>query len=134
MFLLRSAFWLTIVIMLIPADPETGDAPRLTVVETVMAMRATVADLSGFCDRNPDVCVTGGAAVQLIAEKAQTGAEIVYRFITGDEPEGGIDMAPGAPGAPTGIDMAPGAKGPRRGTLTTDDLALPWQGGPDDPA
>ena len=134
MFLLRSAFWLTIVIMLIPADPETGDAPRLTVVETVMAVRATVADLSGFCGRNPDVCVTGGAAAQLIAEKAQNGFDLLYRYVTGDEADGGIDMAPGAPGAPTGIDMAPGAKGPRGGTLTTDDRALPWQGSGDDPS
>ncbi len=139
MFLLRSAFWLTIVIMLIPADPESGEAPRVTVAEAMGALRDTVTDLSGFCDRNPDVCVTGGAAAQMIAEKSQNGIEIVYRYVTGEE-SGGIDMAPGAPGAPSGIDMAPGAhgapagKGPRRGTLTTDDLALPWQGDLDDPA
>lgn len=134
MFLLRSAFWLTIVIMLIPADPETGDAPRVTLVEAAMAVRATVADLSGFCDRNADVCVTGGAAAQMIAEKAEHGVDIVYRYLTGTAEGSGIDMAPGAPGAPSGIDMAPGTKGSRPGTLTTDDVALPWQGGPDDPA
>ena len=126
MFLLRSAFWLTIVIMLIPADPETGDAPRVTMVEAAMAVRATVADLSGFCDRNQDVCVTGGAAAQLIAEKAQNGVDLIYRYVTGSED---------AP-ADGGIDMAPGARNPadRGGTLTTDDVALPWQGGADDPA
>jgi len=128
MFLLRSAFWLTIVIMLIPADPETGDAPRVTMVNAMMAARATVADLSGFCERNPDVCVTGGAAIQLIAEKAENGVELVYRYVTGAGDDavstGSIDMAPGAPPM----------RGDRDGTLTTDDLALPWQGTPDDPA
>ena len=131
MFLLRSAFWLTLVIMLIPADPQTGDAPRVTVVQAVEAVQATVADLSGFCERNQDVCVTGGAAIQIIGERAEQGVDLIYRYVTGDGADDGIDMAPGAP---TGIDMAPGHKGPRRGTLTTDDIALPWQGSPDDPA
>ena len=54
--------------------------------------------------------------------------------MTAEAGDGGIDRAPGAPGAPTGIDMAPGAKGPRGGTLTTDDRALPWRGSADDPS
>ncbi len=119
MFLLRSAFWLTLVILLIPADPQTGEAPRVTMANAVMAVRATVADLSGFCDRNPDVCTTGSAAFQMVAEKTSDGIDLILRTISGDEAaapdDGGIDMAPGAP---EGI----------RGTLTTDDRALPWQG------
>ncbi|HET7715774.1 MAG TPA: DUF5330 domain-containing protein [Bauldia sp.] len=112
MFLLRSAFWLSVVILLIPADPETGEAPRVSVVNAFMAVRATVADLSGFCDRNPDVCVTGGAAIDIFAEKAGNGVEMIYRYIDGD----GSEAAD-----PTDSEG-------RRGTLTTEDLALPWQG------
>ncbi len=116
MFLLRSAFWLTIVILLIPADPQSGEAPRVTVVNALMAARATVADLSGFCDRNPDVCMTGSAAIGVLAEKAGNGVETIYRYL-GDDGAGTVD-----------------AEG-NRGTLTTDDLALPWQGkAPDDSA
>ena len=112
MFLLRSAFWLTIVILLIPADPQSGEAPRVTVVNALMAAQATVADLGGFCDRNPDVCVTGSAAIDVFAEKAGNGVEMIYHYF--GEPED--------------------AEG-NRGTLTTDDLALPWQGEvPDDSA
>jgi hypothetical protein len=111
MFLLRSAFWLTIVILLIPADPETGEAPRVTVVNALMAARATVADLSGFCDRNPDVCVTGGAAIEIFAEKAENGLDMIDEYF-GDAEDGA---------------EPPDGDG-NRGTLTSDDLALPWQG------
>jgi hypothetical protein len=125
MFLLRSAFWLTIVILLIPADPDTGEAPRVTLVNAVSAVRATVADFSGFCDRNPDVCLTGSAAIQLVGEKAEDGIELIYHYLGGT----------GESGAGGGIDMAPGAPEEVRGTLTTDDVALPWRGdAPDDPA
>jgi hypothetical protein len=105
MFLLRSAFWLTIVILLIPADPESGEAPRVTIVNAFMAAQATVADLRGFCGRNPDVCITGSAAVDVFAEKAGNGIELIYDYFgEGKDTEG------------------------NKGTLTTDDIALPWQG------
>ena len=117
MFLLRSAFWLTIVILLIPADPQSGEAPRVTLVNALMAARSAVADMSGFCDRNPDVCVTGGAAIDVFAEKAENGVQMIYRYL-GDE-------GTSEPADPQGDG----------GTLTTDDLALPWQGEvPDDSA
>jgi len=108
MFLLRAAFWLSIVVLLLPADPRSDSpAPRVTMIEYLLAGRAVVADLSHFCDRNPDVCVTGSAAFQVFAEKAQTGARLLYRYIDGE----------GEAGNP-----APG-----QGTLTGDDLAPTWQ-------
>jgi hypothetical protein len=111
MFLLRAAFWLTIVILLIPADPQSGEAPRITLVNAFMAARATVADLSGFCERNPDVCVTGGAAIDVFAEKAENGVRMLYRYFDEEDGEDG-----GADGAAN------------HGTLSPDDLALPWRG------
>ncbi len=107
MFLLRSAFWLTVVILLIPADPQSGEAPRITVLNALAAAQATVADLSGFCERNPDVCTKGSAAAELLAEKAGNGVEMVYRYLGGSAP-------------------ADGEANP--GTLTPEDLAQPWVG------
>jgi hypothetical protein len=107
MFLLRAAFWLTVAILLIPADSQTGEAPRVTIVNAFLAAKATVADLSAFCERNPDVCVTGGAAFDLFAEKAQSGARMLYRYL--DKP------------------ADPMAE-PGKGTLSEDDIALPWKG------
>jgi hypothetical protein len=85
-FLLRAAFWLTVVLMFIPANPKTGaDAPRVTLVQAFVAARATVADFSGFCERNPDVCTTGSAAFQLLAQKAENGVRLLYRYLDGSK-------------------------------------------------
>jgi hypothetical protein len=108
MFLIRAAFWLTIVLLLIPGDPKTGaEAPRVTVFQAFVAARATIADLSAFCDRNPDVCVTGSAAFQLFAEKAENGVRMLYRYFDRSE-EGPVDE--------TG------------GTLKREDLLPAWRG------
>jgi hypothetical protein len=109
MFLIRAAFWLSVVILLIPADPQVGEeAPRVTVIEALVATKATIADLSSFCDRNPDVCVTGGAAAQLFSEKAQNGVRMLYRLF--DE---GEDPAPAeASDTLTKEDMLPTWRGP----------------------
>jgi hypothetical protein len=109
MFLIRAAFWLSVVVMLIPADPETNSpAPRVSFIEGLVAARAVAADLSNFCERNPDVCVTGNAALQVFAEKAQNGAKMLYHY----------------------LDQDPGESAPKddQGTLTGDDLAPQWQG------
>ena len=75
MVLLRTAFWLSLVILLIPAAPSgdgvrpqtagTGDAPT--------AAQAAVREAAGFCERNPRACAAGGAALAAFG-KAQTGA------------------------------------------------------------
>jgi len=81
-FLLRAAFWLTVVLMFIPGNPETGaEAPRVTLVQAFVAARATVADLSG----NPDVCTTSSAAFQLLAAKAENGVRMLYRYLDGSK-------------------------------------------------
>jgi hypothetical protein len=114
-FLMRVAFWLSVVVWMIPADPKTGaDAPRVTLVEAFVAARATVADLSGFCARNPDVCVTGNAAAQIFSDKAETGARMIYRYFN----DAGA-------AAPADGDADPAAV---QGTLTPDDMAPAWHG------
>ena len=91
MFLIRAAFWLSLVVMLIPADPDSGqEAPRVSAMQAFFAAKATVADMSGFCERNPDVCTTGGAAFRVFAEKARSGARTLYDYFGNDsaaEPE-----------------------------------------------
>lgn len=114
-FLMRVAFWLTVVVMLIPADPKTGaEAPRVTLVQAFFAARATIADLSAFCTRNPDVCVTGHAAAQMFSDKAETGARMLYQYFN-DE---GTATDPAA--APKDNAL--------QGTLTPADLAPAWRG------
>lgn len=108
MFLIRAAFWLSVVIMFIPADLQSNSpAPRVTVIETLVAGRAVVADFSNFCERNPDVCVTGNAAFHVFAEKAQSGARMLYRYLD-QSFDGGVKD--------------------EHGTLTGEDRLPTWQG------
>jgi hypothetical protein len=109
MFLIRIVFWLSIVVILLPGDPQSDTPPpRVTVFETLSSFRAVAADFSGFCDRNPDVCVTGGTALKAFAEKAQNGARVLFRYL--DE---GVD--------PVGTEDD-------QDTLTDRDRSPAWQG------
>jgi len=82
MFLVRAAFWLAVVVLLLPGDPNSGaDAPRVTAVEALMATRSAVADFSGFCERNPDTCATGSTAVQVFVSKVRYGADLISGYI-----------------------------------------------------
>jgi hypothetical protein len=116
-FLIRSAFWLCLVILLIPGDPASGTAaPRVTLGQAFSAAGATIADLSGFCGRNPETCETGGIALAMIGEKAWQGAEFLITAIADNI--GGADED-AAPAAGTGTLTS--------GTLTEADLLTPWQ-------
>jgi uncharacterized protein DUF5330 len=108
MFLLRAGFWLTIVVFLLPGDPETGEAPRVGAFQALSAVQATATDLSSFCRRNPDVCATGSAAVEILSEKFRNGARLIQNAL-----DGGHE-----------------ASAPAADTLTHDDVAPPWRGAP----
>ncbi len=111
MFLIRAAFWLSVVIMFIPADPQAGTpAPRVSAIETLVAARTAVSDMSAFCDRNPDACVTGGAAFQLFVDKAENGARILYKYLE------------------KATSKADPQAASSRGTLTNQDVAPAWRG------
>ena len=88
-FLLRVAFWLSLAILLIPADPEIA-AERsggrdVSTFEAIGAAHSTYEDVKGFCGRNPSTCDIGRVALDTFAAKARTGARWVSRQL-GDEP------------------------------------------------
>lgn len=83
MFLIRAAFWLSLVIALIPVNPEDlGEGQRaVSTGETLSAAQAMVADLAGFCDRNPQTCGTGRELFSQFGAKAKNGARYVYEYL-----------------------------------------------------
>lgn len=101
-FLLRVVFWLSVVILFLPGDPD-GNAPRVGLFQALGAARATVADLAGFCGRNPEVCDTGHSVVEVMGDKARYGVRQLRDYLDGED------------GAPAG-------------TLTPEDVAAPWHG------
>jgi hypothetical protein len=82
-FLLRTAFWLTLVLVLIPIGSEKESTPVETInpVSAYLAAQATVSDIGGFCDRNPLACETGGNALTAIGSRARDGARMVYEYL-----------------------------------------------------
>lgn len=79
MFLLRAVFWLSIVVLLIPGDPAGGrEAPSVSAIDAILAARGAIADLSGMCTRQPEVCDHGGAALSAFGAKARYSATYLY--------------------------------------------------------
>lgn len=116
MFLLRTAFWLSVVIFLIPVDhaaeqqAQTARVQPIGAFEAASAAQATLSDMSGFCGRNPTACEIGGRVATTFMLKAQTGARLVYDF---------IDRSLADKSGSTRVD---------HGTLTSTDLAPAWRG------
>jgi hypothetical protein len=83
-FLLRVAFWLSIVLVLLPSG-TASKAPQSTAsvgaIETLSAAGAAVSDMSAFCDRQPDACEVGAQAAVAFGQRAQAGAKMVFDFI-----------------------------------------------------
>ncbi len=82
-FLLRTAFWLTLVLVLIPigSGEDTSTDENINPAEAYFAAQATISDFSGFCQRNPDACQTGSEALTAIGSRARDGARIVYEYL-----------------------------------------------------
>ncbi len=82
-FLLRVAFWLTIVLALLPSGGGAQQSAQAKVgaTDAVVAASAAVSDMSSFCERQPDACVVGAQTAVAIGQRAQAGARMVYDFL-----------------------------------------------------
>jgi hypothetical protein len=123
-FLLRMAFWLGLVLVLLPRDkaPEGDKGPQIGASEAVSAATAAVSDMSQFCTRQPTACEVGGQAAAVIGQRAQDGAKKLYRIITdkrAPDHTGSID------GMSSGEEALP-ADSQQHDTLTPEDLQAEW--------
>jgi hypothetical protein len=82
-FLLRMAFWLSVVCVLLPSGTKsTSPDANIDATQAVTLASAAVSDARGFCDRQPDACVAGGKVAVALGHKAEAGARTIYEFIT----------------------------------------------------
>src|SRR5262245_35365239 len=83
-FLIKVAFWLAIVIILMPNGEKHATAPTAEVgtTEAVSAASAAVSDMRGFCARQPDACTVGSQVAVALGHKAQAGAKMLYEFLS----------------------------------------------------
>jgi Family of unknown function (DUF5330) len=123
-FLIRAAFWLSVVLVLLPtgSSKPTALAQRSEIgaLEAVSAASATMSDMGQFCTRQPEACAIGSQAATVLGQRAQAGAKMVYEFINERMETGSIAHK----SAPSG---ARDAKAFQH-TLTPTDLAPPWRG------
>lgn len=127
-FLLRMAFWLTIVCVLLPGTGEKAQSPeaKIDAVQAVTLASAAVSDMRGFCDRNPDACVVGGKVATAISHRAEAGARTIIDFVSNkladNKPAPAEELARVVPVTATG---AIGTS-VNHGTLTHADLKPVW--------
>jgi Family of unknown function (DUF5330) len=107
-FLLRMAFWLCVVCMLLPSGGKTTSPDaQIGASEAVTLASAAVSDARGFCERQPDACVTGGKVAVALGHKAEAGARTLYDFVTKLREKSAEKAKPGSEGTLTPADMTP---------------------------
>ena len=115
-FLLRVAFWLTVVLVLLPsAGKQPTPKTEVGTAEAISAARAAVGDLRTFCERQPEACSIGSQAAVAIGHRAQAGAKMLYEFLNeqlGPQPTDAVGST---------------GKGSQH-TLTASDLEPTWRG------
>jgi len=120
-FLLRMAFWLGLVLVLLPRDatPESNKLPQVGASEAISAATAAVSDMTQFCTRQPTACEVGGQAAAVIGHRAQDGARKLYRIFTDRHPD-----QTGSIGDDTENTLPTGSSA---NTLTAEDLRAEWR-------
>jgi hypothetical protein len=83
-FLLRMAFWLGLVLVLLPTGktPDADKGPQVDPAQAVTAAGAAVADMAQFCNRQPQACEVGGQAASVVGARVQAGARKAIQFFT----------------------------------------------------
>jgi hypothetical protein len=124
-FLLRMAFWLTVILVLLPSG-GSQPTPKVNVsaIDAMSAAKATVVDMGSFCGRQPEACTVGSQAAVAIGHRAQAGAKFLYEYL--NEHLGPHDG--GATVSTAGKTVPPPVSRPSQHTLSPADLAPPWRG------
>ncbi len=129
MFLLRLAFWILVVCLLLPSDRD--DNRRL-----MTSAGRTFSDVRGFCDRNPDVCQDARAIATSAVSKLRSGAELLQVWLAPEQPNPPAAVSPDAK-APAAADASPKVEAtpappkltPKwQDNLSPPDKQVPWRG------
>jgi len=127
-FLLRMAFWLGVVCVLLPSGGSKPSAPetRINATQAATLASAAVTDMRGFCDRQPDACKVGGKFAIAIGHKAEAGARTLYELVTATFSE--KSMRPGKAAAQKPAVKIVSVSTVDHGTLKSSDMAPAWHG------
>ncbi|MFZ0609982.1 MAG: DUF5330 domain-containing protein [Xanthobacteraceae bacterium] len=129
-FLLRMAFWLGLVLILLPTGSSERAAPGNVVnaSQAISAASATVGDLRQFCTRQPDACAVGSHVATELGYKAQAGAKMLYDFLSETLASKDTSKQQAKDTLKTTGSLASGRAS--QNTLTPADLVPAWRGPP----
>jgi hypothetical protein len=116
MFLIRIAFWLGLIVLLLPTDPRQQE--KLAATAAGAAQKAAT-----FCDRNAAMCARGAEYWAVFKQKLEFGGKLAYDLALERvaKPAATETAAPATTAPPARTDKA-------RGTLTPADMAPEWRG------
>jgi hypothetical protein len=118
-FLVRLAFWIGIVLLMLPSAPSQETAePQFDATRALAAAIAAVSDMRQFCARQPDACVVGSEAIVAFGQKTQASANVIYDAITKQANVGGAPLGSSNP--------KERRQKPSQDTLTLLDRVEPW--------
>jgi hypothetical protein len=125
-FLLRMAFWLTVILVMLPSG-GAQPTPKVNVsaIDAMSAAKATVTDMRSFCERQPEACSIGSQTAVAIGHRAQAGAKMLYEYLNehlGPNDTGSVVNAATGKAVPL-----PPAR-PSQHTLSPSDLTPAWRG------
>ncbi len=130
MFLIRTAFWLLILVLLLPTDQDQQN-------QIYGTAQAAVNDVVSFCERNPQTCATSQDAFAVLVQKAQYGAQMLMELVEGQSQSFGDSLPGPAIQADGSVMPVPAAAAPEpaiwgdgsQDTLSPGDREAAW-GGP----
>jgi hypothetical protein len=122
MFLLRLAFWITLICLLLPGSREENS--RL-----ISSAERTVSDVRGFCQRNPEVCDDARVTLTSLMTKLKNGAEFMQTWLAQDKAPGAVDKGAGSAPPEAVQPVHPPKLVPRwQDSLNPSDKRPPWRG------
>lgn len=87
-FFIKSVIFLTLILVAIsffgPTSKKNttdGQATETSTLDALMAVKDTVSDMGGFCERNSETCETGKSFLGSLGERARDGAKIAYEYL-----------------------------------------------------
>lgn len=93
MSIIKATFVVALVVFLMPSPPETPSTlaaktqrPGGGKVDLVSAASSTVADVSSFCQRQPQVCGTAHYLMWKFEAKAKYGVRLLYEWANSQPP------------------------------------------------
>ncbi len=124
-FLLRLAFWVMLICLLLPGSPQ--DNRRL-----ITSAEQTVNDVRGFCQRNPQVCDDMRMSMTALLTRFRSGAELVQTWLaqqsSENEDHGSLTERGTSVHRLGRSDASPQPVTKWQDSLNSSDKQVPWRG------